>query len=62
VSSPIAAACTACHDDDAAISHIRTTGNGSFYSPRSTAIATKEQCLFCHGPGKLVPIKDAHAK
>ena len=62
VSSPIAAACTACHDDAAAISHIKTTGNGSFYSPRATAIATKEQCLFCHGPGKLVPIKDAHAK
>jgi OmcA/MtrC family decaheme c-type cytochrome len=62
VSSPIAAVCTACHDDDAAISHIRTTGYGSFYSPRSTAIATKEQCLFCHGPGKLVPIADAHAK
>jgi len=62
VSSPIAAVCTACHDSDAAIGHIRTTGNGSFYSPRATAIATKEQCLFCHGPGKLVPIATVHAR
>ena len=61
VSSPIAAACTACHDDAAAISHITTTGYGSFYRPRTAALsAPKEQCLFCHGPGKIVPIKDAH--
>jgi OmcA/MtrC family decaheme c-type cytochrome len=60
VSSPIAAACTSCHDDPATLGHVLTTGFGSFYAPRTTAIGVKEQCLFCHGPGKILPIKDAH--
>jgi OmcA/MtrC family decaheme c-type cytochrome len=61
VTSPIAAVCTTCHDSASALSHITTTGYGSFYRPRTAALAAaKEQCLFCHGPGKTVPIKDAH--
>jgi OmcA/MtrC family decaheme c-type cytochrome len=60
VSSPIAAACTACHDDATALTHILTSGFGSFYANRTAAIGVKEQCLFCHGPGKILPIKDVH--
>jgi cytochrome c553 len=68
VSSPIAGACTSCHDDVAALNHITTSGFGSFYAPRGaavpltagTALATKEQCLVCHGPGKILPIKAVH--
>jgi hypothetical protein len=60
VSSPIAAACTACHDDATALTHILTSGFGSFYANRTAAVGVKEQCLFCHGPGKILPIKDVH--
>ena len=74
VTSPIAGACTSCHDDINAITHITTSGFGSFYAPRgaattagvataapaNTAYATKEQCLVCHGVGKILPIKDVH--
>ncbi|MCX7176008.1 MAG: OmcA/MtrC family decaheme c-type cytochrome [Proteobacteria bacterium] len=63
VASPIAAACTACHDDATALTHITTSGFGSFYKPRSAAVNQKEQCLTCHGPAASIPqlrIKDAH--
>ena len=60
VTSPITAVCSSCHDAQSMISHMTATGNGSFYRPRAAAILDKEQCLFCHGPGKLVPIKDYH--
>ncbi len=69
VSSPITAVCSSCHDDAAALTHMTTTGYGSFYRPRGTAGVTdantalgssSEQCMFCHGPGKTLPIKTAH--
>jgi OmcA/MtrC family decaheme c-type cytochrome len=61
VSSPITAACTACHDDSQTISHVKQNG-GSFYTPRTTALATSESCLVCHGSGKIADIKAMHAK
>jgi OmcA/MtrC family decaheme c-type cytochrome len=48
VSSPITAACVSCHDSASAISHFKTNA-GSFYEPRSTALAKTESCLVCHG-------------
>jgi OmcA/MtrC family decaheme c-type cytochrome len=62
VSSPIVAACSACHDSAIAIDHMQTNG-GSFYEPRSTAFTKpqKEECLLCHGPGRLASIADRHA-
>lgn len=63
VTSPITAACSACHDSLQAISHMTTTGYGSFYKKRSdVVVATKEQCLVCHGPGTVAEIKAVHAK
>jgi len=62
VNSPIVAACSACHDSAIAIDHMQTNG-GSFYEPRSVAFTKpqKEECLLCHGPGRLASIADRHA-
>jgi OmcA/MtrC family decaheme c-type cytochrome len=66
VNSPIAAACFACHDTDTARSHMEING-GSIYATRTTALATTETCLVCHGSaantayGDYVPaIKSVH--
>jgi OmcA/MtrC family decaheme c-type cytochrome len=62
VVSPVVAACAACHDSAIAIDHMQTNG-GSFYEPRG-AFATRpqrEQCLLCHGPGRVAAIADRHA-
>lgn len=63
VSSPITAACSACHDSSSAISHMRLNG-GYFYALRSTANANKnsESCLVCHGAGRISAIADVHKK
>jgi len=62
VSTPITATCTACHDTDADLAHMRGQG-GYFYAARSvvTANPNSEACLFCHGPGKIAAIADVHA-
>jgi OmcA/MtrC family decaheme c-type cytochrome len=62
VDSPIANACFGCHDSAAATAHIRSAGTGSIYAPRSTALASAEQCMLCHGPGKVAAISAMHAK
>lgn len=59
VSSPITAACAACHDSAIAKKHFADNG-GSFYSPRSTALQTQESCLMCHGPSKIAAIAQVH--
>ena len=65
VTSPVTAACIACHDSPAAFSHMDING-GYFYAPRSTmpvagqAFAQVETCLVCHGPGALADIKVVH--
>ncbi|HXU05781.1 MAG TPA: hypothetical protein VN903_32725, partial [Polyangia bacterium] len=62
VNSPIVAACSGCHDSATAIDHMQTNG-GSFYEARSVAFSKpqKEECLLCHGPGRLASIADRHA-
>ncbi len=67
VTSPITAACSACHDSAAAISHFKSTG-GTFYEYRNTtplvypipATAKTEACLTCHGSGAAYDIKVVH--
>jgi OmcA/MtrC family decaheme c-type cytochrome len=59
VVSPITAACSACHDSPAARAHMESSG-GQFYNPRSSLATNVEQCLICHGPGKLMPIGQVH--
>jgi len=62
VVSPIVAACSACHDSPIAIDHMQTNG-GSFYEPRSVAFTKpqQEECLLCHGPGRVASIAERHA-
>ena len=62
VNSPIAAACFSCHDSAAAKTHQSSDGGGAIYEARSTALLKTENCLFCHGTGKLADIKTMHAK
>jgi OmcA/MtrC family decaheme c-type cytochrome len=74
VNSPIANACFACHDGDMASqpgtsvrAHIEW-GGGSIYRARGVAGTTDsnealgraEQCLACHGPNGIAPIKTVH--
>jgi OmcA/MtrC family decaheme c-type cytochrome len=59
VTSPITAACVACHDNSGARDHMSSNG-GSFYEARSTAFPLAERCLPCHGSGKVASIADVH--
>jgi OmcA/MtrC family decaheme c-type cytochrome len=67
VISPIATACFACHDTNTAKAHMESNG-ASIYELRSTALDVSgkpvrtEQCLTCHGPGKIAAIAAMHAK
>jgi len=59
--SPISTACFACHDTTSARAHMEANG-GSIYLDRTTALTRQEQCLVCHGPGKVAAIAAMHAK
>lgn len=62
VISPITTVCSACHDSPTAIAHFRQNG-GSYYVPRSTYLAPnapKEECLICHGPGRVAAVGQVH--
>ncbi|MCX5743602.1 MAG: hypothetical protein NT062_14010 [Proteobacteria bacterium] len=68
VLSQITGACSACHDSAPAINHMKANG-GQFYSTRSAvlgvnppATATSEQCLICHGPGRVAAIGVVHQR
>ncbi len=59
VTSPITAVCSTCHDGAPAIAHMENNG-GSFYDARSVAVTRTEQCLVCHGNGKVADIGVVH--
>lgn len=62
VLSPITGACSACHDSAIAINHMTANG-GQFYAPRSTVLAgPPEQCMICHGPGRIAAIGEVHQR
>lgn len=62
VDSPITTVCFACHDSTLATSHMTSNG-GSIYDVRSAAVGVKtEQCMLCHGSGKVADIKAMHEK
>jgi OmcA/MtrC family decaheme c-type cytochrome len=57
--SPTAAVCSSCHDDSAANTHMQQ--NGGLFSATQAAIGTNiEQCVICHGPGRVVDVKVVH--
>jgi OmcA/MtrC family decaheme c-type cytochrome len=62
VLSPITGACSSCHDSTIAINHMKANG-GQFYAARSTVLslgASQEQCMICHGPGRIAAIGVVH--
>lgn len=64
VISPIMTACSSCHDSPTALDHMKGNG-GHFYEPRALAqssTAPKEQCMMCHGPGRVAAIGEVHQK
>jgi len=70
VTSPITAACGACHDSQVAVSHMTNNG-GVWYSLRESVstkaypanpitLQSNEQCLICHGSGAILDTKTVH--
>jgi OmcA/MtrC family decaheme c-type cytochrome len=59
VISPLTTICSSCHDSKASIAHMEQNG-GAFYKPRSSVSAGQEQCMLCHGPGKVAAIGAMH--
>jgi OmcA/MtrC family decaheme c-type cytochrome len=64
VSSPISAACFSCHDSAAAKNHVTSNG-GAVYATRasvSTAgvLNNREDCLTCHGVGRVADVAIIH--
>lgn len=59
--TPIAAACSACHDHSEVRSHMIKTGGASFATTQDKIGTTvKERCVGCHGPGKDKDVKKVH--
>lgn len=62
VDSPITTVCFACHDSTLATTHMTSNG-GSIYDARNVAVGVKtEQCMLCHGAGRVADIKAMHEK
>lgn len=59
VISPIANTCFGCHDSPISQLHMEMNG-ATIYGTRAAAMANPEQCLICHGPGRIAAIKDVH--
>lgn len=56
--SPIAATCSACHDDSETRRHM--VRMGASFGVVQSVLADKEQCLTCHGPGKSRDVRKEH--
>ena len=62
VSSPIAAACFSCHDTSLDRAHMESNGGSIYAAAQLRRSAKVEQCLLCHGTGKVADIKAMHIK
>jgi OmcA/MtrC family decaheme c-type cytochrome len=62
VTSPVATACGSCHDTQQATAHMTSNGASLYASRDSGALGLLEQCLVCHGPGRVADIKAMHNK
>ena len=60
VISPIMSVCSSCHDSPTNLAHMQSNG-GHFYDTRANALnGTPEQCMICHGPGRVAAIGEVH--
>ena len=65
VISPRAAACSACHDDDTAKSHMISIGGAAFGTVTQGEVAAGkvyEACYGCHAPGAVAPVDVKHGQ
>jgi OmcA/MtrC family decaheme c-type cytochrome len=56
--SPIAATCSGCHDKSETRQHM--VRMGASFGVVQSALAGREQCVTCHGPGKSRDVRRAH--
>jgi len=63
VNTPIAAACSSCHDTPVAQSHIAANG-GQMHAARGAgaALVNTEQCVVCHGQGRAMDAVVIHGE
>jgi len=70
VDSPITTVCFACHDTSLATTHMKLNGGVIYQSRNLTAaggtysgtLVNNEQCMLCHGTGRVADIKAMHDK
>jgi OmcA/MtrC family decaheme c-type cytochrome len=56
--SPIAAACSACHDSKEVKEHMKA--RGAWFGVVQSVLEGKEQCAKCHGPGQYKDVRRVH--
>ena len=70
VISPVMGACASCHDSQVALNHMQSSG-GLFYAARSAVprsptdpnlLVPQEECMLCHGPGRVAAIGTVHQR
>lgn len=61
-SSPVAATCASCHDDDKSQSHMESAGGAVFRVTQQEAADAIESCDVCHGAGKDAGVEAVHNK
>jgi OmcA/MtrC family decaheme c-type cytochrome len=60
VSSPLSAACTACHDGAATAAHVATMGGVLGGARGADLLQSREDCLACHGAGRVLDVSLVH--
>ena len=61
VTSQTVTVCSACHDSNLALSHMKVNG-GTFYDTRAVWAARQEQCMICHSAGRTADTKTVHVE
>jgi OmcA/MtrC family decaheme c-type cytochrome len=60
--TPVAAACAACHDDSLAQAHMESAGGAVFRGDFAVAEDAVESCEVCHRSGASADIDVVHAR